>query len=66
MLLGSIGERKGDYDACLGSFALPLWHPSVENVVFWSPTWTQMVLAYIIDGAGLAWMWLMRNDVLGL
>jgi hypothetical protein len=50
----------------MGSLAVPLWHYSVEKVVFRSPTGTQMVLAYTIDGGGLAWMWLMRNDGLGL
>ena len=48
------------------SLAVPLWHYCIEKVVFRSPTWTQMMLAYTIDGGGLVWMWVMRNDLLGL
>jgi len=48
------------------TLALPLWHYGVEKAVFGSPTWAQMAMAYTIDGGGFVWMWLVRNDVLGL
>jgi len=58
--------EKGWYDACMVTLALPLWHYGVEKAVFGSPTWAQMAMAYTIDGGGFVWMWLVRNDVLGL
>lgn len=59
------GER-GWYDACMVSLALPLWHYGVETVGWGSVTWSQIFMAYAIDGSGFVWMWMARKSVLGL
>jgi hypothetical protein len=47
------------------SLAVPLWHYSIEKLIWDSVEWKQVFMAYAIDGCGLLWMLIARNEVLG-
>ncbi len=47
------------------SLAVPLWHYSIEKLIWASVEWKQIFLAYVIDGSGLLWMLIARKEVLG-
>jgi hypothetical protein len=47
------------------SLTVPLWHYSIEKLIWDSVEWKQIFLAYAIDGSGLLWMLIARKEVLG-
>ena len=58
--------EKGWYDAGMVSLGVPLFHYTVEKLVFRSVEWKQIFMAFAIDGVGLGWMWVVRGEVLGV
>ena len=48
------------------SLGVPLFHYTVEKVMFGSVEWKQVFMAFAIDGVGLGWMWVVRGEVLGV
>lgn len=57
---------RGWYDAMLLTLVVPVWHYSVEKVVWGTPTGRSMVVPYLVDGVGGVWLWWVRGEVLGL
>lgn len=57
--------EQGWYDACMVSLAVPLWHYSIEKLIWDSVEWKQVLAAYAVDGCGLLWMLIRRKEVLG-